>query len=108
MSLRWRASSCVIEVIVDRLKGNQLGKMVSVDVESRFGPPLLHSALLTALKQTHVSTRSTEQEFATGVIDRLVVYEGEEIGLRVLALTYAASSVYDTIAWPVKYPSYVR
>jgi len=45
-------------VIVDRLKGNQLGKMVSVDVESRFAPPLLHSALLTALKQTHISTRS--------------------------------------------------
>ena len=98
MSLKWRASSCVIEVIVDRLKGNQLGKMVSVDVESRFAPPLLHSALLTALKQTHVSTRSTEQEFATCVIDRLVVYDGEEIGLRVLSLTYESFSVFDTIA----------
>ena len=85
-------------VIVYRLKGNRLGKMVSVDVESRFAPPLLHSALLTALKQTHISTRSMEQEFATCVIDRLVVYDGEEIGLRVLSLTYESFSVFDTIA----------
>ena len=39
-----------------------------------------------------------EQEFATWVIDRLVVYDGEEIGLRVLSLTYESLSVFDTIA----------
>ena len=39
-----------------------------------------------------------EQEFATCVIDRLVVYDGEEIGLRVLSLTYESLSVFDTIA----------
>ena len=89
---------CVIEVIVDRLKGNQLGKMVSVDDESRFAPPYCTRRSLPHWSKPISRLGLMEQEFATCVVDRLVVYDGEEIGLRVLSLTYESLSVFDTIA----------